>query len=626
MTTDLLGDRYQLGTEIGYGAMGDVYSARDTVLKRDVAVKRLSLAMSKNPSSRTRFRREAEASAGLNHPNIVTVHDTGEYFDHASQTMIPYIVMELVEGHTLQRALKSGHQFTVESALEITQSVLKALNYSHSHGIVHRDIKPANVMLTKGGQIKVLDFGIAQTGQGAGEALTETAAVLGTPQYLSPEQAHGKKADARSDLYSVGCLLYELLTSQPPFTGESTISIVLQHISADALPPSALNATIPHSVDAICAKAMAKDPAARYQTASEMIDAITHLDWSQDSSTKITKAPKPVANAAPPPTFVPATMPVDSRPTWSDYSPPVDTEPPHPGQPAKSKRRTWPIIAVVVTVLLASVGGILAWQLTKEPTPKPVDPTETSTTPLVTGVTIRGITYSTDLTELTITDQELTTPEIKQLCHMVNLTYLDLSNNLIRDLSSLNDLTHLWELRLTGNRISDVSPLAGLVNLRVLHLNKNQINEIEPLSELTKLTELRLSDNKVVNLTPLGGLTALKTLAVSDNEVVDLNPLSALSSLTELVITGNKVSDLSPLVGLPLNDLQAGYNQITDLTPLSELPLTNLSLSGNRISDLAPLYALAGLSYLSIASNSALTQEQVDDLQAALPDCWILYW
>ncbi len=273
----VLGGRYEMGSPLGRGGMAEVRRARDTRLGRQVAVKLLRVDLAGDPVFQARFRREAQASAGLNHPNIVAVYDTGEEKDPASGVSIPYIVMELVEGHTLRELLRDGRKILPDRALEFTAGVLDALAYSHRAGIIHRDIKPANVMLTNAGRVKVMDFGIARAVADTSATMTQTAAVIGTAQYLSPEQARGETVDSRSDIYSAGCLLYELLVGQPPFRGDSPVSVAYQHVRETPVPPSQLDPLVTSSMDAIVLKALAKDPADRYQTASDMRDDINRL-------------------------------------------------------------------------------------------------------------------------------------------------------------------------------------------------------------------------------------------------------------------------------------------------------------------------------------------------------------
>ena len=272
MTSDpnLVGGRYELGDMLGRGGMAEVRRAVDTRLGRQVAVKQLRTDLATDPTFQARFRREAQSAAGLNHPTIVAVYDTGEETDPVTGVSIPYIVMELVEGQTLRDVLRDGRKILPERALELTQGVLDALSYSHKAGIVHRDIKPANVMLTGNGSVKVMDFGIARAVADTSATMTQTAAVIGTAQYLSPEQARGETVDARSDVYSAGCLLYELLVGRPPFVGESPVSVAYQHVREAPVPPSQLDPMITPEVDAIVLKALAKDPDDRYQSAREM--------------------------------------------------------------------------------------------------------------------------------------------------------------------------------------------------------------------------------------------------------------------------------------------------------------------------------------------------------------------
>lgn len=263
-----LGGRYELGSVLGRGGMAEVYLAHDTRLGRTVAVKTLRADLARDPSFQARFRREAQSAASLNHPAIVAVYDTGE--DYVDGVSIPYIVMEYVDGSTLRELLHSGRRLLPERTLEMTVGILQALEYSHRAGIVHRDIKPANVMLTRTGQVKVMDFGIARAMGDSGMTMTQTAAVIGTAQYLSPEQAKGEQVDARSDLYSTGCLLYELLTVRPPFIGDSPVAVAYQHVREEPQPPSSFDPEITPEMDAIVLKALTKDPDYRYQSADEM--------------------------------------------------------------------------------------------------------------------------------------------------------------------------------------------------------------------------------------------------------------------------------------------------------------------------------------------------------------------
>jgi len=264
----LLGERYELDGVVGRGGMAEVYRARDLRLDRIVAIKTLRADLARDQTFQARFRREAQSAASLNNPAIVAVYDTGE--DMSTGVPVPYIVMEYVDGRTVRDLLIEGHRLLPERSLEIISGVLRALEYSHQAGIVHRDIKPGNVMVTRNGDVKVMDFGIARAMSDAQATMTQTAQVIGTAQYLSPEQARGERVDARSDLYSTGCLLYELLTGRPPFTGDSPVAIAYQHVRENPIPPSRLDPDVPPWADAIVLRAMAKSPNDRYQTAAEM--------------------------------------------------------------------------------------------------------------------------------------------------------------------------------------------------------------------------------------------------------------------------------------------------------------------------------------------------------------------
>jgi beta-lactam-binding protein with PASTA domain/tRNA A-37 threonylcarbamoyl transferase component Bud32 len=310
----MVGGRYELGELLGRGGMAEVRRAVDQRLGRSVAVKQLRTDLAIDPTFQARFRREAQSAAGLNHPTIVAVYDTGEELDPLTGVAIPYIVMELVEGSTLRDVLKDGRKILPERALELTQGVLDALSYSHKAGIVHRDIKPANVMLTEGGAVKVMDFGIARAVADTSATMTQTAAVIGTAQYLSPEQARGETVDARSDLYSAGCLLYELLVGRPPFVGDSPVSVAYQHVREAPTPPSQLDPELGPEIDAVVLKALAKDPDDRYQSAREMKADISRLLSGQQTDAQQATAVVPVgvvaADAYDDPTRVAGSPPV----------------------------------------------------------------------------------------------------------------------------------------------------------------------------------------------------------------------------------------------------------------------------------------------------------------------------
>ncbi|WP_127128591.1 Stk1 family PASTA domain-containing Ser/Thr kinase [Georgenia sp. SYP-B2076] len=269
----VLAGRYEVGELIGRGGMAEVHIGYDNRLSRTVAIKVLRSDLARDATFQARFRREAQSSAALNHPSIVAVYDTGEehVVSAGGQTStVPFIVMEYVEGHTVRALLASGDPVPIDEAVDIVVGVLSALEYSHREGIVHRDIKPANIMLTPTGAVKVMDFGIARAMADSAATMTQTHAVVGTAQYLSPEQARGEVVDARSDLYSTGCLLYELLTGQPPFTGDSAVAVAYQHVRELPKAPSTVTPDIPEALDRVVLKALAKDREDRYADAAHM--------------------------------------------------------------------------------------------------------------------------------------------------------------------------------------------------------------------------------------------------------------------------------------------------------------------------------------------------------------------
>nr|WP_188305140.1 protein kinase [Streptomyces sp. CBMA123] len=266
--------RYRLTHRLGRGGMAEVFAAEDVRLGRTVAVKLLRGELAQDDVARLRFTREAHAVAALNHHAIVAVYDTGE--EYVGDESTPYIVMELVEGRTVRELLVDEEAPPVDQALIIIAGVLEALAYSHRNGIVHRDIKPANVSITNAGAVKVMDFGIARALTGGATTMTQTGMVMGTPQYLSPEQALGKPVDHRSDLYAAGCMLYELLTLRPPFTGDTPLSVVYQHVQDPPVPPSQANSRVPVGLDPLVLRSLAKNPDDRFQDADEFRAHLQH--------------------------------------------------------------------------------------------------------------------------------------------------------------------------------------------------------------------------------------------------------------------------------------------------------------------------------------------------------------
>ncbi len=283
MNNKIFNSRYEIGAMIGTGGMADVYIAEDLRLHRKVAVKILRSDLARDPAFVARFKKEALAAGGLNNPGIVAVFDSGEDGPNS------YIVMELVKGHTLRQVLQSDAEISQDEAVQIVAEILEALEYSHNEGIIHRDIKPGNIMITESGKVKVMDFGIARALDDIGATMTNTWSVVGTAQYLSPEQATGDSADARSDIYSVGCLMYELLVGRPPFIGDTPVSIAFQHVSAPLPAPSDINPDIDPNLDTIIKVALHKNPDDRYQDAGAMLADLRRAVRGEQVTTKIRK-------------------------------------------------------------------------------------------------------------------------------------------------------------------------------------------------------------------------------------------------------------------------------------------------------------------------------------------------
>jgi beta-lactam-binding protein with PASTA domain/tRNA A-37 threonylcarbamoyl transferase component Bud32 len=389
----MVGGRYELGELLGRGGMAEVRQAVDQRLGRSVAVKQLRADLATDPTFQARFRREAQSAAGLNHPTIVAVYDTGEEIDPLTGVSIPYIVMELVEGLTLRDVLKDGRKILPERALELTQGVLDALSYSHKAGIVHRDIKPANVMLSPTGGVKVMDFGIARAVADTSATMTQTAAVIGTAQYLSPEQARGETVDARSDLYSAGCLLYELLVGRPPFVGDSPVSVAYQHVREAPTPPSQLDPELGPEIDAVVLKALAKDPDERYQSARDMKADISRLLSGQQTDAQQATAVVPVGVA----TVAANSYDDPTRVVGPPPGPPPDglEEEYEEEEPEKSRVGLAILIGALIIIALGLGGWALYRMLNPPPTiervavPSVVDLTEAQASEQLTGAGLK---------------------------------------------------------------------------------------------------------------------------------------------------------------------------------------------------------------------------------------------
>ncbi|MFJ5876224.1 protein kinase [Streptomyces sp. S1] len=396
------GGRYQLRDLLGEGGMASVYLAYDTALDRQVAIKTLHTELGREQSFRERFRREAQAVAKLSHTNIVSVFDTGE--DTLDGAVMPYIVMEYVEGQPLGAVLASDVRqygaMPADKALKVTADVLAALDVSHEMGLVHRDIKPGNVMTTKRGVVKVMDFGIARAMQSGVTSMTQTGMVVGTPQYLSPEQALGRAVDARSDLYSVGIMLFQLLTGRLPFDADSPLAIAYAHVQEEPVAPSSVNRSVTPAMDALVARALRKNPNERFPSAAAMRDECLRVLSAGQTGAPVIVAGGPVSSGsgvgsavfppvgqtpppgphgvqqytaptpqpgpygpvtpAPAPTYgypqqAPTPAPYAQAPTPAPY-----TQAQHVPAPAGGgSRRNTPVLVGAIAVVVLAIGGLL---------------------------------------------------------------------------------------------------------------------------------------------------------------------------------------------------------------------------------------------------------------------------
>ncbi|WP_152188989.1 Stk1 family PASTA domain-containing Ser/Thr kinase [Georgenia satyanarayanai] len=378
----VLAGRYEVRELIGRGGMAEVYLGYDNRLSRTVAIKVLRSDLARDPTFQARFRREAQSAASLNHPAIVSVYDTGEddvVTSAGERAHVPYIVMEYVEGHTVRSLLTDGSAVPIDEASEIVIGVLSALAYSHREGIVHRDIKPGNVMLTPTGQVKVMDFGIARAMADSAATMTQTHAVVGTAQYLSPEQARGEVVDARSDIYSTGCLLYELLTGQPPFSGDSAVAVAYQHVREIPKPPSEVASDIPEALDRIVLKALAKDREDRYPDAAAMRSDLEAALRGGAVTAPATSTWAAAAAAASQPTTVMGTTSTATQAmpaTRTAVAPEEDEE--------ENKRSPWWVWLLVLVGLVAAA-GVIYLLLTNDDAEEPAAPA-TVTVPELEGM------------------------------------------------------------------------------------------------------------------------------------------------------------------------------------------------------------------------------------------------
>jgi beta-lactam-binding protein with PASTA domain len=551
-----LAGRYEVGELIGRGGMAEVHIGHDNRLGRTVAIKILRSDLARDPSFQARFRREAQSAAALNHPAIVAVYDTGEdTFTEPSGAVshVPFIVMEYVEGHTVRDILQDGNAVPIEEAVEITSGVLSALEYSHHAGIVHRDIKPANVMLTPTGAIKVMDFGIARALADSAATMTQTQAVIGTAQYLSPEQARGESVDARSDLYSTGCLLFELLTGRPPFTGDSPVSVAYQHVREAPVSPSSIASDVPETLDRVTLKALAKERTARYGSAAEFrsdleaairggalaagsLGAVVAASAATGPAEGATEIFSSVTDDAT--KVAPAFAPVTTADPLAELATEEDEEKP------KHRALLWTLVVIAVLAVAAIAAMLL---LDRDSTP----PVETANVPVLTDMSREQITAA-------LTDAGFTEPPefFEEVNNDVAPGLFIRSDPAVGDSVPVTTAVQVWTS--TGPEDATVPDVTGFTQAQA-----TEAIEAEGLVVavgITSESSPKIARDSVTRTEPAAGTGAKKgdevRLYVASGQV-DLPDLTgmtqaeAVQALSDLGLTGS-------FTNTPTNDVEAG--------------------------------------------------------------------
>ncbi|MFC7960267.1 Stk1 family PASTA domain-containing Ser/Thr kinase [Rhodococcoides kroppenstedtii] len=486
-----LSARYDLGEILGFGGMSEVHLARDGRLDRDVAIKVLRQDLARDPTFYLRFRREAQNAAALNHPAIVAVYDTGEAETETGP--LPYIVMEYVDGETLRDIVRSEGPMAPKRAMEVIADVCAALDFSHRNGIVHRDVKPANVMINRAGAVKVMDFGIARAIADSSSPMTQTAAVIGTAQYLSPEQARGEQVDARSDVYSLGCVLFEILTGEPPFTGDSPVAVAYQHVREDPRLPSSVNKEVPGALDSIILKAMSKNPANRYQSAADMRSDLIRVLGGQRPSAPVVMSDEDRTTIfggsdtgrAP-----------DRGPT--DAPPPRATGRHAEPEPDDGRRsRVKVVLAAVAAIVVVGIVGLFLWNLGPGADPRSVTvPDVSALSPDDARTTLENAGFRVDVQQRT----DPTVPEGAVIgTRPVSGTTVDENSTLVLELS-------------TGPEQIQVPSLTGLTSDAAAAALDQAGLTLDP--DVGRAASSRDQIDKVVSQEPARGSTMVQGSAV----------------------------------------------------------------------------------------------------------------
>ena len=605
--------RYRILGEIAAGTQGAVSRAFDPDANRLVAVKVLHPSFTGNATNVERFHREASLAASIAHPNIIEIYEVGE--DDGRH----FMAMEFLP-ESLARVIEAGG-LSVEAAAEYAAQIGDGLGTAHAAGIVHRDIKPQNILITPDGTPKVTDFGIARAESLS--TVTATGMMMGTTYYMSPEQARGERADARSDVYSLGCVLYQMLAGVVPFEGTNPLAVLRQHIDDVPRPVGTLRQDTPRALAAIVGRAMAKDASTRFVDAADMAEAI--------------RAAVPGIVAAP---GAALREEAERRPT-----PPPPAPPPAPPRTWFGRRARRGFAYTVGFLAAAAIIVTVAFALMSEPSGQQASPAPLATAtaalpptaaPASTRVPIQAVgkavdpvfveksvevektvveTVMAETVTVNVPDANLAAilrealgkppGEAITALELSRLTQLNAGESNIADLTGIEYCTNLTELHVGGNPIGDTSPLASLTKLTFLAFDHSWIGDVSPLAPLTSLTSLWLRDNQISDVSPLASLTKLTFLALGGNRIGDISPLTSLTSLDTLWLRDNQIGDVSPLASLTnLRVLMLFGNQISDISPMASLTsLTELTLHDNWIGDISPLASLAKLTLLDLGDN-----------------------
>ena len=584
--------RYQVLEEIASGGQGTVYRAWDTGSGRVVALKVLHPHLASDLGVLERFRREAQLAAAVVQANITTIYEVGQDGNRH------FIAMEYLPD-SIHNLIVSTGRLPIDRAVDICRQAAVGLEAASRRGIIHRDIKPQNLLLAPDGTVKVTDFGIARAT--AMSTMTRTGALMGTPHYMSPEQAQGQRVDIRSDIYSLGIVLYQMLTGQLPFEANTPYEVIRQQVEQRPGPVRRLRSNIPGAVERIVNRCLEKNPERRYQSPGDLARALGEAvpGAGRERMRQQQRAPAAPASAPRPPEQPARRRAERARPnttwmqTWA-----------RAWQKTHRSRWAWvlPVIPILIALVVAAVrldvvdlSAMGAWIGTGSQPAGPTAPPPPVSTP------DNGITFpDRNLRAAIAATLNIAAGEPITAADMAKLTEFDAPDSFISDLSGLESAINLKELNLRGNAIADLSPLAGLVNLRYLDFSGNTISDVSPLGGSLNIAYLYIAGNLISDVGPLAGLTQLRHLHISDNSISDVYPLAALPNLEELFLGMNSISDLAPLVVNP--GLGSG-----DRIGVERNPLNDQSVKQHIPALRARGVDVVGVEYTAVAAQPAPT-------------------